>query len=106
MLTPARSRACWPVFAIWYDAQRKTALPCMTRWGISGRSDATTSRQSSRCRIRSNCSPSEPQTTGPMPGWSLGPTTTAPAPSAKMKAVPRSPMSVSSESRSTPITRA
>ena len=32
--------------------------------------------------------------------------TAAPAPSAKMKAVPRSPMSVMSESRSTPMTRA
>ena len=39
-----------------------------------------------------------------MPGSSLGPTTTAPAPSAKMKAVPRSPTSVRSDSRSTPIT--
>ena len=55
-----------------------------------GASEATTSRQSSVCRIRSNCSPSEPHTTGPMPGVSLGPTTAAPAPSAKMNAVPRS----------------
>ena len=39
-----------------------------------------------------------------MPGVSLGPTTAAPAPSAKMNAVPRSVESVMSESRSTPIT--
>ena len=54
--------------AIANDAQRKTGLPCMIRCGIAGRSSAMTSRQSSSCRIRSNCSPSEPQTTGPMPG--------------------------------------
>ena len=101
---PARSSACWPTLAIAKDAQRNTALPCMTRCGIAGVSLASTSRQSSRCRIRSNCSPSEPQTTGPMPGVSLGPTTAAPAPSAKMKAVPRSWRSVMSVSRSTPIT--
>ena len=41
-----------------------------------------------------------------MPGVSLGPTTAAPAPSAKMKAVPRSKRSVRSLSRSTPITSA
>ena len=39
-----------------------------------------------------------------MPGVSLGPTTAAPAPSAKMNAVPRSAGSVMSESRSTPMT--
>ena len=71
-VTPARSSACWPIFAISNDAQRNTALPCITRCGISGFSLASTSRQSSRCRIRSNCSPSEPQTTGPMPGVVAG----------------------------------
>ena len=101
---PARSRAAWATLAISKAAQRKTALPCITRWGMTGSVEATTSRQSSRCRIRSNCSPSEPQTTGAMPEDSDGPTTTAPAPSAKMNAVPRSFMSVMSESRSTPIT--
>ena len=59
------------------DAQRKTGLPCMTRWGMTplpGTAGVpTTSRQSSFCRIRSYCSPSEPQTTGPMPAVSLGP---------------------------------
>ena len=69
---PVRSRVAWAILAISKAAQRKTALPCMTRCGIRGSSEATTSRQSSRCRIRSNCSPSEPQTTGPMPGSSLG----------------------------------
>src|SRR6478672_4968110 len=110
MGTPAASSACWPILAIANDAQRKTGLPCIVRCGITPEpgwvSLPTTSRQSSRCRMRSNCSPSEPQTTGPMPGVSLGPTTAAPAPSAKMNAVPRSPTSVRSESRSTPITRA
>ena len=39
-----------------------------------------------------------------MPAVSLGPITAAPAPSAKMNAVPRSVGSVMSDSRSTPIT--
>jgi hypothetical protein len=39
-----------------------------------------------------------------MPGVLLGPTTAAPAPSAKMNAVPRSAESVMSERRSTPMT--
>ena len=89
-LSPARSSASRPILAIENDAQRNTGLPCITRCGMTGVPDAITSRQSSRWRIRSNCSPSEPQTTGPMPGVSLGPTTAAPAPSAKMNAVPRS----------------
>src|SRR6476469_1941286 len=109
MGTPAASSACWPILAMANDAQRKTGLPCMVRCGITPEpgwvSLPTTSRQSSRCRMRSNCSPSEPQTTGPMPGVSLGPTTAAPAPSAKMNAVPRSVRSVRSERRSTQMTR-
>src|SRR3954454_11494199 len=105
-LMPARSRDWCATFAIVNDAQRNTGLPCMVRCGITGASAAIASRQSSSCRIRSNCSPSEPQTTGPIPGVSLGPTTAAPAPSAKMNAVPRSPTSVRSKSPSTPITSA
>ena len=108
-LMPALSSACWPILAMAKEAQRNTGLPCITRCGITplpGTSGLpTTSRQSSRCRIRSNCSPSEPHTTGPMPGVSLGPTTAAPAPSAKMKAVPRSVRSRMSVRRSTPMTR-
>ena len=42
-------------------------------------------------------------TTGPMPGWSLGSITAAPAPSAKRKAVERSCLLVMSLSRSTPM---
>ena len=53
--------------------------------------------------ISEACSPSEPQTTGPMPAVSLGPMTAAPAPSAKMNAVDRSCLSVMSDSRSTPM---
>ena len=44
-------------------------LPCMTRCGIAGLVLRPARRASPRvCRIRSDCSPSEPQTTGPMPG--------------------------------------
>ena len=85
------SRVAWPP---WPSRTTPSGTPwpsiCMTRCGMNGLSAATTSRQSSVCRMESNCSPSEPHTTGPMPGVSDGPTTTAPAPSAKMKAVPRS----------------
>ena len=42
--------------------------PASSGAASTGSSEAITSRQSSRCRIRSYCSPSEPQTTGPMPG--------------------------------------
>ncbi len=55
--------------------------------------------------MKSYLDPSEPQTTGLIPGDSAGPTSAAPAPSAKMKAVPRSSGSVMSESFSTPITK-
>jgi hypothetical protein len=55
--------------------------------------------------IVSHWEPSEPQIVGPMPGKSEGPTTAAPAPSAKMNAVPRSVTSVKSVSFSTPMTR-
>jgi hypothetical protein len=51
-------------------------------------------------------SPSLPQATGPMPGSSEPPTTAAPAPSAKITAVDRSDMSVTSVNRSTPTTSA
>jgi hypothetical protein len=40
-----------------------------------------------------------------MPAWSEGPTTTAPAPSAKMNAEPRSVGDTKSVSFSTPMTR-
>ena len=52
--------------------------------------------------IASVCSPSDPQTTGPMAGTSDGPSTTAPAPSPKMNAMLRSVGSVRSDSFSTP----
>jgi hypothetical protein len=50
------------------------------------------------------CEPSEPQAVGPIPVASAGPTTTAPAPSAKMNAVPRSVGSMKRLSCSTPMT--
>ena len=50
------------------------------------------------------CEPSEPQAVGPIPAVSDGPTTTAPAPSAKMNAVPRSVGSMKRLSCSTPMT--
>ena len=52
-----------------------------------------------------DCEPSEPHAVGPMPVASAGPTTTAPAPSAKMNAVPRSVGSMKRLSCSTPMTR-
>ncbi|MGX1240483.1 hypothetical protein RKD46_001587 [Streptomyces pseudovenezuelae] len=57
------------------------------------------------CRMVSFWEPSEPHTTGPTPGSSLGPTTAAPAPSPNRNAVWRSVGSRSSESRSTAMTR-
>ncbi len=45
---PARSTASRPTLAMANDAQRKTALPCIVRWGMIGESEAITSRQSSR----------------------------------------------------------
>ena len=51
-------------------------------------------------------SPALPHTTGPMPtssGVAAGPTTAAPAPSAKMIAVDRSVQSIQSDSFSEPI---
>ena len=53
----------------------------------------------------SHLEPSEPHTVGPIPGKSEGPTIAAPAPSPKMKAEPRSVLSVKSDSFSTPTTR-
>ena len=51
-----------------------------------------------------DCEPSDPQAVGPIPADSDGPTTTAPAPSAKMNAVPRSVGSMKRLSCSTPMT--
>jgi hypothetical protein len=84
--------------------ERDAGLPSIRSVGISGRSICSTSLQLWICRMKSYFEPSEPQTMGPMPSLSDGPTTAAPAPSAKMNAVPRSVGSVMSDSRSTPIT--
>ncbi|SHU19832.1 Uncharacterised protein [Mycobacteroides abscessus subsp. abscessus] len=48
--------------------------------------------------------PSLPHTVGPMPCSAVSPTTTAPAPSPKMKQLPRSVISSAGESFSEPIT--
>jgi hypothetical protein len=53
-------------------------------------------------QLASFSAPSDPQTTGPMAGSSDGPTMTAPAPSAKRNAVPRSSGLTQSDSFSTP----
>src|SRR5215218_2376949 len=103
--TPAFSSACWATGAICQTAHRNTGWPFIVRAGhfvVSGSSRSLI--QLSRDRIASHCSPSEPQTVGPMPGTSDGPITTAPAPSPKMNAVPRSSRSVKSDSFSTPTT--
>ena len=55
--------------------------------------------------IASRAVASDPQIIGPIFGRSLGPITIAPAPSAKINAVPRSVGSVKSESFSTPINK-
>ena len=77
-------------------AQRKTAWPSWPRnWVRDG------------IVIRSALSPALPQATGPIPtssGVRAGPTTAAPAPSAKMIAVDRSFGSTQSVSFSAPIT--
>ena len=58
-----------------------------------------------RTWIRSAAEPSAPSTTGPMrPGPSVGPTTTAPAPSPNSAAVRRSSGSTKRDIRSAPIT--
>ncbi len=73
---------------------------------IQGRCDGSSANasQSGSWRIACDCEPSDPHTTGPMPVTSLGPTTTAPAPSPKMKRTLRSVGSVLSLMRSTPMT--
>ena len=55
--------------------------------------------------MASRLSASDPHTTGPIPGVSDAPITTAPAPSAKINAVARSSGFVKSEIFSTPMTR-
>ena len=54
--------------------------------------------------MRFAISPALPQATGPIPGSSAGPTTAAPAPSAKMMQVERSVQSTHCDSFSAPIT--
>ena len=92
---PAASTARRATGAILVVAQRKTAWP-------SWRSASVSSMWIVETR-----SPAAPQTTGPTPTSSsvvAGPSTAAPAPSAKMMQVERSSMSSQSESFSEPIT--
>ena len=89
--TPAASRARSPALLIEKTAHRKTVWPC---WEIYGQAPSDPPCQSAfhegSNRMASRESASDPQTMGPIPGSSEGPMTTAPAPSAKMKAVARS----------------
>ena len=55
-------------------------------------------------RMALACSPSLPQTVGPMPWTGVSPTTTPAAPSAKMKQLLRSCMSTVGDSFSEPTT--
>src|SRR6476661_5883758 len=95
-LMPALSMACWATGAMPQTAHRKTVWPAMPIAGHTFLSacadchDSRTSVQACFWLMASRCVPSEPQTVGPMPGVSLGPMTQAPAPSPKMKALPRS----------------
>lgn len=103
VVTPAASSAARAVLGTVETAQRNTAGPSMRR---VGRTAASVSRpfQGAEWAMASWRSPSDPQTTGPMPGSAAGPTTTAPAPSPNRKAVPRSSGSTMSVIRSEPTT--
>src|SRR5699024_7441123 len=108
--TPDASRVRSDALEICTAAHRNTREPFIVTYGCSVAPSAAwsmSSRQFLVCVIASACSPSEPHTTGPtsLP-LSDGPTTTAPAPSPKMKAVLRSVMSRPSLIRSTPTTTA
>ena len=94
-VTPARSMACISASVSLVVAQRYTAWPAMAMYWVPA-----------AISIAECWSPSLPQATGPMPGSSDAPTTAAPAPSAKITAVDRSVMSVTSVRRSTPMTTA
>ncbi len=100
--TPAASSASCATSAIAKGAQRKTAVPSIC---TTGSSSWWPPRQLGVWVMTCACEPSEPQAVGPMPVASAGPTTTAPAPSAKMNAVPRSVGSMKRLSCSTPMTR-
>ena len=96
-LRPASSTARSATGATCVVAQRKTAWPSWCRARVSG-----------LIRIVCAWSPALPQATGPTPTDSssgAGPTTAAPAPSAKMMQVERSSQSIQSDSFSAPITR-
>ncbi|AUA10679.1 hypothetical protein CFP59_02778 [Streptomyces malaysiensis subsp. malaysiensis] len=102
-VTPARLRAAAAVRGTSLIAQRNTSDPAIRIYG-QGRSASRTAVQGSWWAMRPCCSPSEPQATEWIPGSAAGPTSTAPAPSAKRKAAPRSSGSTMSVIRSEPIT--
>ncbi|AZG45144.1 hypothetical protein D7316_01738 [Gordonia insulae] len=115
MPTPDVSRTEVSALGSVIAAQRNTRGPCMVTnirptgsasgslcWNSSARS--MYSGMSQFCPMASAFSPSLPQTVGEMPFSSLGPTTTAPAPSPKMKAVLRSVGSITTDIVSTPTT--
>ncbi len=103
--SPAASSAFWATGDISPDRPPEdgTGLPSAARATRRARASRYSIHED-LLTIASHWAPSEPQTVGPIAGVSLGPTTTAPAPSAKMNAVERSCGSVKSESFSTPTT--
>ena len=87
---PAFSSACWAIGRHLPDGPAEHGLPGHRDVRPVGRCRRGRRSSSRAGGSTSHCAPSEPQTVGPMPGVSDGPITTAPAPSPKMKAVPRS----------------
>ena len=88
-----------------HTAQRKTVWPS---WRSVGHSDAP-SRNSVSVWFMPTApafEPSEPQIVRAIPGKSLGPMTTAPAPSPRRNEIERSVGSTTSESFSAPMTSA
>ena len=100
---PAASMACRATFTISQTAHRKTVGPSWRRVGQG----AAPSRKSVSVAFMPTASaldPSDPQMVGPMPGVSLGPITTAPAPSPSRNEMLRSVGSTMSLSFSAPTT--
>ena len=88
---PARSRACWPILAIVNDAQRKTGVALHREVGhdraVAGDRRRASPPSAGSGRTARRRSPRPP---GRCPGSRSVRSTAAPAPSAKMNAVPRS----------------
>ncbi len=103
-VTPARSSIFLAAGTSSLVAQRKTFQPDMVMAGRASGRRPVPSCQGAVMRRAALRVPSARQTTGPIPGSCEGPTTTAPAPSAKRKAVSPSSWSRMSVIRSAPMT--